>query len=76
MKIEYKYTQSNIFTASAAYLCHISFQAKRLQQKRFIRGRLMNIFLFTKQRFKVGLVIVWPDITAYFSCTSCSFFVD
>ena len=58
MKIGYKYTQSNIFTVSAAYLCHISFQTKRLQKKRFIRRWLMNIFLFSKQLFKVGLVIV------------------
>ena len=34
MKIEYKYMQSNIFTVSAAYLCHISFWTKRLLKKK------------------------------------------
>ena len=51
MKIEYKYIyKSNIFTVSAAYLfkllCHISFQIKRLQKKKFLQaGSLWQFFI-------------------------------
>ena len=42
------------------------FRQRDCNKKRFIHGRLMNIFLFTKQLFKVGLVIVSWHLSIFF----------
>ena len=56
MKIGYKYTQSNIFTVSATYLCHISFQTKRLQQKK-VYPQVAHEYFFIQQAAFEG----WPS---------------